>query len=110
MAADTNLNAVISQGSAVAEVHNVRKNVLDSNQHFLAQHADDKKKEERSKVAETHSGDKIEIRGDERKDSREEGKQGKSGKPHGKPHGKPQENGRPADPASTEGNHIDIKV
>ena len=106
MAADTNLNAVISQGSAVAEVHNVRKNVLDSNQHFLAQHADDKKKEERSKVAETHSGDKIEIRGDERRDSSEEGKQEKGGKPPGKP----QEKGRPVDPSSTEGNLIDIKV
>jgi hypothetical protein len=102
MASDTNLNAVISQGSAVAEVHNVRKNVLDSNQHFLAQHADDKKKEERSKVAQTHSGDKIEIRGDERRDSKEEGKPGKNGHP--------QEKVRPAEPASTEGNLIDIKV
>jgi hypothetical protein len=102
MAADTNLNAVISQGSAVAEVHNVRKNVLDSNQQFLAQHADDKKKEERSKVAETHGGDKIEIRGDEHRESMEQGKQEKSGKPP--------EKGTPADPASTEGNLIDIKV
>jgi hypothetical protein len=110
MAADTTLNAVISQGGAVAEVHNVRKNVLDSNQHFLAQLADDKKKEERSKVAETHGGDKIEIRGDERRESRDEGKQGKSGKPDGKPHGQPQEKGIPADPSSNDGNLIDIKV
>jgi hypothetical protein len=106
MAADTSLNAVISQGGAVAEVHNLRKNVLDSNQQFLAQHVDDKKKEERSKVAETHSGDKIEIRGDERRESREEGKQGKSGKPHGQP----QKKGIPADPSSTDKNLIDIKV
>ena len=102
MAADTNLNAVISQGNAVAEVHNVRKNVLDSNQHFLAQHADDKKKEERSKVAETHGGDKIEIRGDERRESMEHGKQEESGRPP--------EKATPADPTSTEGNLIDIKV
>jgi hypothetical protein len=106
MTADTHLNAVISQGGAVAEVHNVRKNVLDSNQQFLAQHVDDKKKEERSKVAETRSGDKIEIRGDDQRESKEEDREGKRGKPHENP----QEKGKPTDPASAEGKLIDIKV
>jgi hypothetical protein len=102
MASDTNLNAVISQGNAAAEVHNVRKNVLDSNQHFLAQHVGAKKNEERSKVAETQRGDKIEIRSDERGESKEEGKRGENGNP--------QEKERPAEPSTKEGKLIDIKV
>ena len=102
MVSDTNLNAVISQGNAVTEVHNVRKNVLDSNQQFMAQHADDQQKEERSKVAQTQSGDKIEITGDERRESRDEGKQEKDERP--------QERVKPLEPSSMEGKLIDIKV
>lgn len=102
MASDTNLNAVISQGNAVTEVHNVRKSVLDSNQHFLAQSADDKQKEERSKVAQTQSGDRIEIRGDDPRESKDEGKPGKDRRP--------QEKAKPEDPAPMGGNLIDIKV
>ena len=102
MAADTNLNAVIGQGSAIAEVQNIRKNVLDSNQQFLAQHADDKKKEEHSRVAETPEGDKIEIKGDERRESNGEGRQEKN---RGS-----EEKGKPREPASMQGKLIDIKV
>ncbi len=102
MVADTNLNVVIGQGNTITEVHNVRKNVLDSNQQFIAQSVDDKQKEGRSRVAEPQTGDKIEIKGDERRESGESGKKERENERKAK--------GKAPDPSSPEGNLIDIKV
>jgi len=67
MAGTTGVNIVLGQGSAIKEVHNVRKQSLELNQQFVVQETEDKKKEDRSKVQEFENSSRIEIKGDEEK-------------------------------------------
>jgi len=67
MASTTDMNIVLSQGDAVKEVHNVRKENLELNQQFVAQETENKKKEEKLKVRESETENRIEIRSDEEK-------------------------------------------
>jgi hypothetical protein len=67
MAATTDMNIVLGQGNAIKEVHNVRKQSLELNQQFVVQKAEDKKKEDKSKVEAFDTGNKIEIKDDEEK-------------------------------------------
>ncbi len=60
---DTNI--VLGQGDAIKEVHNIRRQDLELNQQFVAQKAEKKKKEERSKVQDSAGGDRVNIKGDE---------------------------------------------
>ncbi|GAG19994.1 unnamed protein product [marine sediment metagenome] len=71
MASTTDMNIVLSQGTAVKEVHNVRKQTLELNQQFVAQETEDKKKEEKSKVYEFDTGNRIEVKDDEKKKNKE---------------------------------------
>ncbi|MDP2862623.1 MAG: hypothetical protein Q8N95_07515 [Desulfobacterales bacterium] len=57
----TDMNIVLSQGSAVKEVQNVRKQSLDLNQQYVAQHAEILRKEDKEKVPEPKPGDHVEI-------------------------------------------------
>lgn len=61
MSGTTNMNIVLSQGSAVKEVQNVRKQILDLNQQYVVQHAEILRKEDKKKVPEPRSGDHVEI-------------------------------------------------
>jgi len=70
MASTTDMNLVLAQGTAIKEVHNVRKQNLELNQQFVVQETEDKKKEEKSKVRESESGDRVEIKGDEEKENK----------------------------------------
>ena len=70
MASTTDMNIVLGQGNAIKEVHNVRKQNLELNQQFVVQETEDKKKEEKSKVRESESGNRVEIKGDEEKENK----------------------------------------
>ena len=71
MASTTDMNIILGQGNAIKEVHNVRKQSLELNQQFVAQKTEDKKKEDKAKVQEFETGNKIEIKSDEEKEHRE---------------------------------------
>jgi hypothetical protein len=63
----TDTNIVLGQGNAIKEVHNIRRQDLDLNQQFVAQKTQDKKKEEKSKVQDFETGNRIEIKNGEDK-------------------------------------------
>jgi hypothetical protein len=67
MAASTHMNIILGQGSTIKEVHNVKKQSLEMNQQFVAQKSDDLKKEDRSKVQEFETNNRIEIKKDKEK-------------------------------------------
>lgn len=59
------MNIIIGQGTAIKEVHNVKKQNLEFNQQFIAQETKVKKKERKSKVQESEANSRVEIREDE---------------------------------------------
>jgi len=67
MAGTTDMNIVLGQGNAIKEVHNIRKQSLELNQQFFAQEIENKKKEDKSKVKEFDTGNRIEVNADEEK-------------------------------------------
>lgn len=67
MASTGDVNIVLGQGSVIKEVHNARKQSLELNQHFAAQKTQDQKKEEKKKVQDFDTENKIEISSDEEK-------------------------------------------
>ncbi len=67
MAGTTDINIVLGQGNSIKEVHNVRKQNLELNQQFVAQKAEEEKKEDKSKVQEFDTASRVEIKGDEEK-------------------------------------------
>ena len=64
MSATTDMNIILGQGSTVKEVHNVKKQNLEMNQQFVAQQSDDLKREDKSKVQEYETDNRIEIKKD----------------------------------------------
>jgi hypothetical protein len=96
MATTTDMNIVIGQGNAIKEVHNVRKQSLELNQQFVAQQTEQKKKEDRVKVQEFESPQRIGIEeeaqeekrdkknfGDDQRDSKEKQSGEESDQPEG---------------------------
>ena len=71
MTSTTDMNIILGQGSAIKEAHNVRKQSLELNQHFVAQKTEDKKREDKKRVQEFNTDNKIQITGDEEKKSGE---------------------------------------
>ena len=67
MSGITHMNVIIGQGNTVKEVHNVKKQSLEMNQQFVAQHSEDTKKEEKSKVEEFETKNRIEIKKEKEK-------------------------------------------
>jgi len=61
MSSTTDMNIVLIQGAAVKEVQNVRKQTLDLNQQYVAQNAENMKKQDKEKVPELKPGDHVEI-------------------------------------------------
>jgi hypothetical protein len=68
----TDTNIVLGQGNAIKEVHNIRRHDLELNQQFIAQKTADKKKEEKSKVQDFATENRIEIKNDEEKKKEED--------------------------------------
>jgi hypothetical protein len=101
MASTADMNIILGQGDAIKEVHNVRKQSLELNQHFIAQKTEDKRKEERAKVQEFEAESRIEIKDDE-------GKKDKGGPGENKNGSKREQSSEESD--LPEGTFIDIKV
>lgn len=67
MTPSNDLNVIFSQSAAVKEIHNVRKQSLETSQQFVAQQAETKKKEQKTKIEKLQpTADWIEIHSDER--------------------------------------------
>ncbi|MBU2621900.1 MAG: hypothetical protein KKD92_06240 [Proteobacteria bacterium] len=75
MSSTTDLNIVLIQGSAVKEIQNVRKQTLDLNQQYVAQHTESMKKQEKEKVPELKPGDRVEIKNENEKKNLKDRKQ-----------------------------------
>ena len=67
MPATTDMNIILGQGTSIKEVHNVKKQSLEMNQQFVAQQSDDLKKEDKTRVQEFETDNKIEINKDKEK-------------------------------------------
>ena len=70
MASMSDMNIVLGQGNAIKEVHNVTKQNLELNQQLVAQKTEDEKKEEKSKIREFATTDRVEIKRDEEKENK----------------------------------------
>lgn len=62
MSGTTHMNIILGQGNAIKEVHNVKKQNLEMNQQFVAQKSEDIKREDKSKVEEFETKNRIEIK------------------------------------------------
>jgi len=78
MSGTTNLDIVLSQGTAVKEVQNVRKQSLDMNQQYVVQHAEILRKEDKEKVPEPKARDHVEISKENEKKNMKNSKDGRN--------------------------------
>ena len=99
MASTTNMNIILGQGSAIKEVHNVKKQNLEISQQVVAQNIEEKKKEEKDKVQDFEKSNRIDIKNDP------ERKKGRKGYKRGTKNKKQKEKNN-----LSEGNIIDITV
>jgi hypothetical protein len=67
MSSTTNMNIILGQGSAVKEVHNVKKQNLEVNQQYVVQHVEDKKKEDKDKIHNFDKSNRIDMENDKEK-------------------------------------------
>jgi hypothetical protein len=103
MSTTSGMNIIIGQGTAIKEVHNIKKQNLELNQQFVAQETDHKKKETKSKVQEPETENKIVASRDEDEKKNKDQKRKKRGlSKEGK--------GKVEDINLPEGNIIDIVV
>lgn len=99
MSGTTNMNIIIGQGSTIKEVHNVKKQNLEMNQQFVAQNTEDIKKEDKSKVQDFETKNRIEA---EKEKEKQKDQKGKKKKPNNK--------NKKEKKSLSEGNLIDIRV
>lgn len=78
MSGTTHMNVILGQGSKIKEVHNVKKQNLEMNQQFVAQKSEDMKKEDKSKVEEFETKNRIEIKKQKEKKKDQKGNKKKS--------------------------------
>ena len=64
MASDTNLNIVLGQGHAVKNIYNVKKQNLELQQQFAAQHTKVKEKRKKEKVMKFSADNKVQAKED----------------------------------------------
>ena len=77
MSSTTNMNIILGQGSAVKEVHNVKKQNLEVNQQYVVQHVEDKKKEDKDKIQDFEKSNRIDMEKDrEKKKGKKSNKRG----------------------------------
>jgi hypothetical protein len=101
MAGSANLNSIISQGMAIKEIYNAKKQSLELQQHFNAQHTEVKKEKERPKIKKFSTGNAIEDRKEPRKRQRRSGSRNRK---------REKESRQDSKELKKEGNFIDIKV
>jgi len=75
MSSTSNMNIVLTQGTAVKEIHNVRKQTLDLNQQYVAQHTEILKRQEKEKVPELKPADRVRIEKENEKKNLKDSKQ-----------------------------------
>jgi hypothetical protein len=73
------MNIIVGQGTAIKEVHNVKKQNLEINQQFIAQEAEGQKKKDKSKIQKLEHGDEVKIKSDQEDGSKEQNKNKKKG-------------------------------
>jgi len=78
MSGTTHMNVILGQGNTIKEVHNIKKQNLEMNQQFVAQHSEDTKKEDKSKVQEFETKNRIEIKKEKEKNKDQKGNKKKS--------------------------------
>ena len=78
MSGTTHMNVILGQGNAIKEVHNVKKQNLEMNQQFIAQQSEDVKKDDKSKVEEFETKNRIEIKKEKEKEEDQKGNKEKS--------------------------------
>lgn len=69
MSGTANLNIILSQGNAVNEVNNIRKQNLELNQQYVVQHADIKKRKEKNAIRKPSKGGDIDVENEKRKEN-----------------------------------------
>lgn len=79
MTGTTDMNIIVGQGTAIKEVHNVKKQSLELNQHFLAQNTEEQKKEDKVTVQNFSDSSKIEKESDEKKREKKDQQDNKKG-------------------------------
>jgi len=62
MASDTNLNIVLGQGHAVKNIYNVKKQNLELQQQFAAQHTEVKEKKKKEKVMKFSADNRVQAK------------------------------------------------
>ena len=63
MAAPSDLNITLGQGTAIKEVYNVKKQNLENNQQFISQHAESQKMKEKPKIKKFDRAVNVEVLG-----------------------------------------------
>ena len=101
MASDSNLNSIISQGIAVKQIYNPKKQNLEVQQHFNTQHTEIKKAQDKTKIKQTKNDKRVENREDGHKKDHKRRKKRKRKKGHAS---------LKSQDLAPEGNFIDIKV
>ena len=79
MPGTSDMNIIVGQGTAVKEVHNIKKQNLEINQQLVAQETESQKKKAKSKIQKLEHGDKVKIKSDQEDRSKEEKKNKKKG-------------------------------
>lgn len=64
MTTTSDMNIIVGQGTAIKEVHNVKKQNLEVNQHFVAQDSEGQKEKEKTKVQKSDKKDIVEMKSD----------------------------------------------
>ena len=78
MSGTTHMNIILGQGNTIKEIHNVKKQNLEMNQQFVAQKSEDVKREDKSKVEEFDTKNRIEIKKEKEKKKDRKGNKNKS--------------------------------
>jgi len=73
------MNIIIGQGTAIKEVHNVKKQSLEVNQQFAAQNTEEQKKEDKPKVQKFDKKSRVEIKSEKEKENKKRQKDNQKG-------------------------------
>ena len=101
MASDTNLNIILGQGHAIKNIYNVKKQNLELQQHFAAQHTEVKEKRKKEKVVKYSAENKVRDKEDDTRECRKRSKASQRG---------PATQDDMETSPENEGSFIDIKV
>jgi len=71
MASDTNLNIILGQGHAVKNIYNVKKQNLELQQQFAAQHTEVKEKKNKEKVMKFSADNMVQEKEENARERRE---------------------------------------